>query len=91
MRAVLTGNFVVLSVYIQNLGDINTSNTAARRTALEQKEDITPLKNRWQKLIRLRTEINIIETRKRTKNKDSMKQRLGSVQKSLRLTNSYSN
>jgi hypothetical protein len=60
-----------------------------RTTALEQKE-ITPKRNRWQEIIKLRAEINKIETTAK-QYKESMKQRVGSLRKLIRLPSPYPN
>jgi hypothetical protein len=41
-----------------------TSNLTAHLIALEQKEENTPKRSRWQELIKLRAEINELETKK---------------------------
>jgi hypothetical protein len=44
-----------------------TLNNALKGLSLEQKEEITPKRSRWREIIKLRAEINKVETNK-TKN-----------------------
>lgn len=58
--------------------------TIACLKALEQKEEITLKKNIWQKIVKLRPEINNIEIEKKKHlEKESMKQRVASLRKSV--------
>ena len=57
------------------------SNLRAHLKALEQKEEITPQRSRWPEVIKLRVEINKIQTNKK----------VGSLGKWTRLTNPYPN
>lgn len=45
----------------------NNSNLTAHLETLKQKSVITPNRSRWQKIIKLRVEINKTETKKTTK------------------------
>lgn len=55
--------------------------------ALEKKEEITFKRSRWQEIIKLRSETNKIETNY----KEPVKQRVGSLRKSIRSTSPYLN
>ena len=60
-----------------------TSSLTAHLKALEQKEANSPKRRRWQEIIKLRAEINQVET-KRTIYKESRKSGAGSLRKSTR-------
>ena len=63
MKVVLRGKHIALRASKKKLERAYTSNLTAQLKALEQKEADTPKRSRWQKIIKLRTEINKIETR----------------------------
>jgi hypothetical protein len=65
MKAVLRGKLIAESASIKKLERTYTSSLTAHLKALEQKEANTPKRNRWQEIIKLRTEISQVE-RKRT-------------------------
>ena len=69
MKAVLRGKLIALSASIKKLERAYTSSLTAHLKALEQKEANTPKRSRWQEIIKLRAEINQIET-KRTIQRD---------------------
>ena len=56
---------IALSGFIKKLERFYTSNLTAHLRALEQKEAKTPKRIRWQEIIKLRAEINQIETKGR--------------------------
>jgi hypothetical protein len=58
MRAVLRGKFIALHGIIKKLERSHTSNLKAYLKALEPKETKTPKSSKWQKIIKLRAEIN---------------------------------
>ena len=60
-----------------------TNSLTVHLKALEQKEANTPKRSRWQEIMKLRAEINQIET-KRTIYKESAKPGAGSLGKSRR-------
>ena len=64
----------------------------AHLKALEKNEADSPRRSRRLEIIKLRPEINKIETHTQKKqSKESMKEKAGSWKKSTRLTNSYPN
>jgi hypothetical protein len=64
MKAVLRGNHIVLSASKKKMERTYTSNLIEHLKALEQKEANTPKKSRWQEIIKLRAEINKVETKR---------------------------
>ena len=67
MKAVLKGKFIALSDLIEKLERSYTNNLTKHLRALEQKEANSPKRSRSQEIIKLRAEINQIETRKQYK------------------------
>ena len=71
MKAVLRGKFIALNAYTihKKLKKSHTGELTQHQKALEQKEANSPRRTRWQEIIKLRAEINKIETKKNnTKN-----------------------
>jgi hypothetical protein len=69
MKAVLRGKLITLSAAKKELERAHTSSLTAHLKALEQKEANSPKRTRQQEIIKLRTEINQMETNnKQTKN-----------------------
>jgi hypothetical protein len=64
MKAVLRGKLIVLSASKKKLEKTYTSSLTAHLKALEQKEANTPKRSRWQEIIKLRAEINQVETKR---------------------------
>jgi hypothetical protein len=65
MKAVLRGwKFISLGASIKKLEKAYTSSLTAHLKALEQKEANIPKRSRWQGIIKLRPEINQVETRR---------------------------
>ena len=64
MKAVLRGKFIALNAYIKKLEKSHTSELTEHMKTLEQKEANSPKRTRGQKIIKLRAEINKIETKK---------------------------
>ena len=62
MKAVLKGDLIPLSASRKKLERAYTSSLTAHLKALEQKEVNIPTRSRWQKTIKLRAEINKVET-----------------------------
>ena len=62
------GKFIALSAYIKNLEKSHTSDITACLKALEQEGANLPRRSRCQEIIKLRAEINKIETENNTKN-----------------------
>ena len=67
MKAVLRGKFVKLSVFIKKFETSHTSNLTTHLKALEQKKANTPKRSRQQEIIKLRAEINQLETKRTMK------------------------
>jgi acyl-homoserine lactone acylase PvdQ len=55
----------------------NTSSLTAQLKPLEQKWANTPKSSRWQEIIKLRVEVNQVETKKTTKNQQTQELVLG--------------
>ena len=94
MKAVLRGNHIVLSASKKKMERTYTSNLIEHLKALEQKEANTPKKSRQQEVIKLRAEINQVET-KRTiqrinKTRSQFFEKINKIDKSLaRLTRGH--
>ena len=61
---VLRGKLIALSVVKKKLERAYTSSLTAHLKALEQKEANLPKRSRWQEIIKLRAEINQVETKR---------------------------
>jgi hypothetical protein len=64
MKAFLRGKLIVLTASKKKLEREHTSSLTAHLKALEQKEANAPNMSRWQEIIKLRGEINQVETRR---------------------------
>ena len=64
MKAVVRGKLIALSASKKKLERAYTSSLTAHLKALEQKEANTPKRSRWQEIIKLRAEINQVETKR---------------------------
>jgi hypothetical protein len=64
MKAVLRGKLIALSAAKKKLERAHTSSLTAHLKALEQKEANSPKRSRWQETIKLRAEINQVETKR---------------------------
>jgi hypothetical protein len=64
VKAVVGGKIIALGAFKKNLKSAYTSNLTAHLKALEQKEANIPKRYRWQEIIKPRTEINQMETRR---------------------------
>ena len=64
MKAVLRGKLMALHASKKKLERTYTSSLTAHLKALEQKEAITPKRSRQQEIIKLRAEINQVETKR---------------------------
>ena len=73
MKAVVRGKLTTLSASKKKLERVYSSNLTAHLKALEQKEANSPKRSKLQEIIKLRAEINQIETNKQT-NKQANKQ-----------------
>ena len=67
MKAVLRGNFIALSALVKDLERSYTYNLTAHLRSLEQKEANSHKKSIRQEILKLRPEINQIETKKTIK------------------------
>jgi hypothetical protein len=76
MKAVQKGKLKVLSASQKKLERAYMSSLTAHLQALEQKEANSPKRSRGQKITKLRAEINQIETKKRTIQKNQQNQEL---------------
>jgi hypothetical protein len=63
---VLRGKFIVLSALVKKLERYHTNNLKAHLRALEQKEANSLKRSRRQEIVKLKAEINQIETKKTT-------------------------
>ena len=66
MKTMLRGNFIALSALVKKLKRSYTSNLTAHLKVLEQKEAKTTNGSRCQEIVKLRAEINQIETKRTT-------------------------
>jgi hypothetical protein len=64
MKAFLRGKLIALSVTKKKLERPHTSSLTAHLKALEQKESNSSMRSRWQEIIKLRAEINQVETKR---------------------------
>jgi hypothetical protein len=64
MKAVLRGKLIALSATKKKLGRAYTSNLTAHLEALELKEANSPKRSRQQEIIKLRAEVNQVETKR---------------------------
>ena len=64
MKTVLRDKFIALNAYIKKLEIYHTSELTQHLKTLEQKEANSPKRTRCQEIIKLRAEINKIETKK---------------------------
>jgi hypothetical protein len=64
MKAFLRGKLIALSAFKKNLERAYMSSLTAHLKALEQKEANTPKRSRRQEIIKLRAEINQVETKR---------------------------
>jgi hypothetical protein len=64
MKAVLRGKLIALSASKKKLERAYTSRLTAHLEALELKEANSPKRSRWQEIIKLRAEINQVETKR---------------------------
>jgi hypothetical protein len=67
MKAVLIGKLIALRASKMKLERAYSSILTAHLKDLEQKEANSPKSSRWQEIIKLRAEINQLETKRATK------------------------
>ena len=82
MKAVLRGKLIALSASKKKLERAYTSSLTTHLKAVEQKEANKPKRSRQQEIIKLRAEINQVETKELYK--ESTKLGAGSLGKSTR-------
>jgi len=82
MKAVLRGKLIALSACRKKQERAYISSLTAHLKALEQKEANTPRRSRRQDIIKLRAEINHVETKKTIERINRTK--VGSLRKSTR-------
>ena len=64
MKVVLSGKFIALSAHIKKTEKAHLNDLTVHMKALEQKETDSPRRSRRQEIIKLKAEINKIETEK---------------------------
>jgi hypothetical protein len=64
MKAVLRGNLIALNAFSKKLDRAYSSSLTAHLEALELKEENSPKRSRWQEIIKLRAEINQVESKR---------------------------
>ena len=64
MKAFLRGKLIVLSASKKKLEIAHISSLTAHLKVLEQKETNSPKRSRWQEIIKIRAEINQVETKR---------------------------
>jgi hypothetical protein len=82
VRAFLRGKLIALSAYKKKLERAHTHSLTTHLKALEQKEENSPKRSRWQEIIKLRAEIN--QWKQEELFKESTKWGAGSLRKSRR-------
>ena len=82
MKAFLRGKLIALSAFKKKLERTHTSSLKAHLKSLEQKEANSPKRSRQQEIIKLRTEINQVETKRTIQRINQTK--AGSTRKSTR-------
>jgi hypothetical protein len=64
MKAALRGKLIALKAAKKKLDRAYSSSLTAHLNALEQKEANSPTRRRWQEIVKLRAEINQVETKR---------------------------
>jgi predicted negative regulator of RcsB-dependent stress response len=64
MKAVLSGKLIAMSAAKKTLERAHTSSWTAQLKAIEQKEANSTKRSRWQEIIKLRSEIIQVETKR---------------------------
>jgi hypothetical protein len=78
-KAVLRGKFIAMSAYIKRTERSQTNDFMLHLKLLEKQEQANPKTNRRREIIKIRAEINEIETKKPYK--ESMKEKAVSLKK----------
>jgi hypothetical protein len=79
-KAVLRGKFIAMSAYIKRTERSQINDLMIHLKLLEKQEESKPKTSKRREIIKIRAEINEIETQKK-KYKESMKQKAGSLKK----------
>jgi hypothetical protein len=77
-----------MSAYIKRTEKSQINDLMLHLKLLEKQEQTNPKTSRRKEIIKIRAEINEIETNKQKKYKESIKQKAGSLKKKIRLTDS---
>jgi hypothetical protein len=90
-KVVLRGKFIGISAYIKRSERSQINDLMLHLKLLEKQEQANPKTSRRGEIIKIRAEINEIETNKQAKKpyKESMKQKAGSLKKYKRLTDPW--
>jgi hypothetical protein len=78
-----------MSAYIKRTDRSQINDLILQLKLLEKEEQASPKTSRRKEIIKIRAEINEIETNKKTPYKESMKQKAGSLKKYVRLTDPW--
>jgi hypothetical protein len=84
-KAMLRGKFIAISAYIKKTETAQINNLMMYFKLLEKQEQTKPKTSGQREIIKIRAEINEIETKQTVK--ESMKQKVGSLKNSIRSTN----
>jgi hypothetical protein len=80
-KAVLRGKFIVMSAYIKRTERSQINDLTLQLKLQEKQEQANPKTSRRKEIIKIKVEINEIETNKQKTYKESMKQKAGSLKK----------
>jgi hypothetical protein len=88
-KAVLRGKFIAMNTYIKKMERSQINELMLHLKFLEKQEQANPKASTRSKIIKIRAEINEIETNKQIPYKESRKQKVGSLKKQVRLTDPW--
>jgi hypothetical protein len=80
-KAVLRGKFIAMSIYIKRTERSQINDLMLHLKILKKQEPANPKTSRKREIIKIRAEINEIETNKKKPYNESMKQKTGSLKK----------
>jgi hypothetical protein len=80
-KAVIRGKFIAISAHIKREERSKINDLTLQLKLLEKQEQANPKTSRRKEIIKIRSEINEIQTNKQTKCKESIKQKAGSLKK----------
>jgi hypothetical protein len=80
-KAVLRGKYIAMNAYIKRTERCQINDLMLHLKLLEKQEQANPQTSRRREIIKIRAEINEIETNKQKPYKESMKQKVGSLKK----------